>query len=82
MSQARGHYRQQKRDIGHVPIIADDYRARLHTYMGGIIRSGGAQVLSIGGMPDHVHLAETFSSAELEVKSFEIGHLRTILTIC
>jgi putative transposase len=42
---------------GREPIIADRYRGRLYTYIGGIIRSVDAQSLSIGSMPDHIHLA-------------------------
>ena len=41
---------------GHEPIITDKYQGRLHAYIGGIIRSHGTQSLSIGGMPDHIHL--------------------------
>jgi REP element-mobilizing transposase RayT len=41
---------------GREPIITDKYQGRLHAYIGGIIRSHGAQSLSIGGMPDHIHL--------------------------
>ncbi len=37
--------------------ITDNYRERLYAYIGGIIRRDGAQSLSIGGMPDHIHLA-------------------------
>jgi REP element-mobilizing transposase RayT len=42
---------------GREPIITNRYRSRLHAYIGGIIRSVDAQSLSIGGMPDHFHLA-------------------------
>jgi REP element-mobilizing transposase RayT len=42
---------------GREPIITDKYQARLHAYIGGIIRNEGAKLLSIGSMPDHVHLA-------------------------
>jgi REP element-mobilizing transposase RayT len=39
------------------PIITDRYRESLYAYIGGIIRRDGAKSLSIGGMPDHIHLA-------------------------
>jgi putative transposase len=42
---------------GRETIITDKYRGKLHAYIGGIIRSVDAQPLSIGGMPDHIHLA-------------------------
>lgn len=38
------------------PFISDQYRERLYAYIGGIIRSEGAEPLAIGGTIDHVHL--------------------------
>jgi len=37
-------------------IIADDWRERLHAYMGGILNDMGAVPQAIGGVADHVHL--------------------------
>jgi REP element-mobilizing transposase RayT len=42
---------------GREPIISEEYRERLYSYIGGIIRNEGAEPLAIGGIADHVHLA-------------------------
>ena len=39
-----------------MPSIAEDWRARLHAYLGGIVRGLGATPVAIGGTADHVHL--------------------------
>jgi putative transposase len=39
-----------------LPLISDDYRPRLHAYMGGIVRELGVTALIIGGTADHIHL--------------------------
>ncbi len=38
------------------PIIAPDWRDRLHAYMGGVIRNVEGVPEAIGGVADHVHL--------------------------
>jgi REP element-mobilizing transposase RayT len=38
------------------PHITPELQPRLHAYMGGIIRGETGRLLTIGGMPDHVHL--------------------------
>jgi putative transposase len=38
------------------PFITDAWRARLHEYMGGIIRKADGIPEAIGGIEDHVHL--------------------------
>jgi REP element-mobilizing transposase RayT len=38
------------------PLIQPAMRDRLHSYMGGIIRSEGGVLIEAGGMPDHIHL--------------------------
>src|SRR5260370_29703643 len=38
------------------PLIAPDWRANLHSYMGGIIRGMNGVAESVGGVEDHVHL--------------------------
>jgi len=39
-----------------VSIIGEDWRGRLHAYLGGIVRGVEATPLAIGGTADHVHL--------------------------
>lgn len=38
------------------PIITDNYRDRLHEYIGGIVRGQDGIALAINGMEDHVHV--------------------------
>lgn len=38
------------------PIIADEWRDRIHEYLGGTIRGLGGQPEGVGGVSDHVHL--------------------------
>ncbi|MEX0887038.1 MAG: IS200/IS605 family transposase [Phycisphaeraceae bacterium] len=38
------------------PWLTSDIAARLHPYLGGIIRAEQGILYDIGGMPDHVHL--------------------------
>lgn len=38
------------------PIITDNYRDRLHEYIGGIVRGQGGIALAINGMEDHIHV--------------------------
>ena len=47
---------------GREPIISNEYRGRLYSYIGGIIRSEGAEPLCIGGVEDHVHVATKIKS--------------------
>ena len=44
------------------PHISDKYRERLYAYMGGIIRSEGADPLAIGGTADHIHFVAKIKS--------------------
>jgi putative transposase len=39
------------------PFICDEWRGELDRYIGGLVREKGGELLEIGGMPDHVHLA-------------------------
>jgi putative transposase len=39
-----------------IPSIKNDWRNRLHAYLGGIAKGAGATPLAIGGTEDHVHL--------------------------
>jgi putative transposase len=38
------------------PVIRDEMKERLHSYLGGIARENGISVLAVGGTADHVHL--------------------------
>jgi putative transposase len=38
------------------PYISEEWRARLHEYLGGLIRSADAVPEAVGGVADHVHL--------------------------
>lgn len=38
------------------PIIADDWRERLHAFLGGIVKNLGGTPTEIGGVADHVHM--------------------------
>ena len=39
------------------PLINDQWRGELDRYIGGLVREKGGELLEIGGMPDHIHLA-------------------------
>ena len=39
-----------------LPIIAPDWRPRLHAILGGAIRNLGGVALEVGGVADHVHI--------------------------
>jgi REP element-mobilizing transposase RayT len=39
-----------------MPWIVTEWRARLHSYLGGIVNGLGGVPLAIGGTADHVHL--------------------------
>jgi len=38
------------------PCIRDEFRERLHRYVGGIARELGTPALAVGGTRDHIHL--------------------------
>ncbi len=38
------------------PAITPEIEARMHAYIGGILRAERCSLLAIGGMPDHLHL--------------------------
>lgn len=44
------------------PTIAEEWRARLHEYLGGTIIGLDGQSLGVGGIADHVHLLVTLKS--------------------
>lgn len=39
-----------------LPIIANDWRSKLHAYLGGIVRNLKGVALAVGGIDNHVHL--------------------------
>lgn len=41
---------------GRLPLITDELKPQLHTYMGGTVRGLGGIAFEINGMNDHVHL--------------------------
>ena len=43
-------------------LIADDWRPRLHAYLGGIVKGMDAVPLAVGGVVDHVHLLVSLKS--------------------
>ena len=43
-----------------LPLINENLKSDLYSYIGGIVRSHGGALLEIGGMPDHVHLLARF----------------------
>jgi putative transposase len=38
------------------PLIRDEMKERLHSYLGGIARENGISATAVGGTADHVHL--------------------------
>lgn len=38
------------------PFIVDDWRERLHAFIGGAVRTAGCVAESVGGTNDHIHL--------------------------
>ena len=46
----------------HEPLIAQDWRCRLHAYMGGILSSMDTVPEIIGGVRDHVHILAGFNA--------------------
>jgi putative transposase len=38
------------------PVIRDEMKERLHSYLGGIARENGISATAVGGTADHVHL--------------------------
>jgi putative transposase len=54
--------------------ILDSFRERLYEYTGGIVRSKGGSLLSIGGTQDHIHMAVKLKPTEATSKT--IGELK------
>jgi putative transposase len=59
----------------HDSLIASDWRARLHAFLGGVIRTLNGVPEAVGGVADHVHLlvglraTHTLSDVLREIKS-------------
>jgi REP element-mobilizing transposase RayT len=59
----------------HESLIASDWRARLHAFLGGVIRTLNGVPEAVGGVGDHVHLlvglraTHTLSDVLREIKS-------------
>ncbi len=45
-----------------LPLIADDWKEKLHSYLGGIVRNQNGVALAVGGINDHVHLLVSLSA--------------------
>ena len=43
------------------PVLDADLSARLFPYVGGIVRELGGKLMTVGGMPDHIHLLLSLS---------------------
>ena len=39
-----------------LPLIAEDWRERLHSYLGGLVKGLEGAPLAVGGINNHVHL--------------------------
>jgi REP element-mobilizing transposase RayT len=46
------------------PTITPAIRPRLYPYLGGLIRAEGGHPVTIGGMPDHVHILARLGQAK------------------
>lgn len=46
-----------------LPMIAGEWRDRLHAYLGGIVKGLGGVPLAIGGTEDHVHVLVGLNSS-------------------
>jgi len=41
---------------GRMSLITKDYKEELHKYITGIVRNKGQKLISINGIPDHLHI--------------------------
>ena len=41
---------------GRLPLMTTPVRAKLFPYMGGVVKGLAGTIITVGGMPDHVHL--------------------------
>ncbi len=46
-----------------LPLIADDWRERLHAYLGGIVKNLNGVPLAVGGVADHVHVLVSLNTS-------------------
>jgi len=65
-----------------VPLISKEWRNRLHSYMGGVVKGLDGVPVAVGGIDDHVHLLVGLKSShrldyflrDLKVDSSEWVH--------
>ena len=50
------HYHLVFHTKGNIALIGDDWRDRLHAFLGGCLKTIGAVPIAIGGTADHVHI--------------------------
>lgn len=65
------------------PLLSDEIRVDLHSYIGGIVADCGGTLLAAGSVADHIHLfvshPRTISPADL-VKEIKIGSSKWLKT--
>jgi REP-associated tyrosine transposase len=54
------------------PLIRDEIRERLHSYIGGIARENGMAALAVGGVADHVHALLSLSRTASVSKAVQL----------
>ena len=57
-----------------LPLIKDEWKKRLHSYLGGIIKNLEGVPLAIGGINNHVHLLVGLKSSH-RLDSVSYTHL-------
>ena len=64
--------------LGRKNLIPQDMLARIHAYMGGIVKNIGGHPIAIGGTVNHVHLLITLPAAI--AASVAVGKIKSNLT--
>jgi putative transposase len=54
------------------PSIIHEFEERLWKYLGGIVRQNGMNALSIGGVPDHVHVLISLPASISVAKAIQL----------
>ena len=77
------HYHLVFHTKGNKPLIAPEWRERLHAFLGGCINTAGGIAIAIGGIEDHVHvftgLKATHRLADV-VKDIKVGSSKWVHT--
>lgn len=47
-----------------VPMMYESWRPRMHSYLGGCVRTSGGVALEVGGIADHVHLLVSLKATQ------------------